>query len=171
MNNRLINKLVIGFTVALISSSCAIKYSFTGASIPPESKTVSVKYFNNIAPNVDPSLSQMLTEAVKEKFVSQTSLAVVQTNGDLSFEGQITNSTVTPVAIQGNQYALQNRLTITVQVKFTNKNNPELNYSKSFSEYEDFPNTQTLIQVQSDLTKLIVDKLVDDIFNQAVANW
>lgn len=171
MNNRLINILFIGLTIVLITGSCAVKYSFTGASIPPESKTVSVKYFNNISPNVDPSLSQTLTEAVKNRFVSQTSLAVVQNDGDLNFEGQITNSTVTPVAIQGNQYALQNRLTITVQVKFTNKNNPELNFSKSFSEYEDFPSTQTLLQVQSSLTTLIVDKLVDDIFNQAVANW
>lgn len=164
-------KLIFAIALTIATASCAVKYSFTGASIPPESKTVSVKYFNNVSAIVYPSLSQTLTEAVKDRFVSQTSLVVVKDNGDLNFEGQITNYTITPVAIQGNQYALQNRLTITVQVKFTNRNNPELNYNKSFSEYEDFPSTQTLVQVESDLTKLIVDKLVDDIFNQAVANW
>jgi hypothetical protein len=171
MNNHLIYKFFFGLSIILIAGSCAVKYSFTGASISPESKTVSVKYFNNISAIIYPSLSQTLTEALKDRFVSQTSLVVVQGNGDLNFEGQITNYTITPVAIQGNQYALQNRLTITVQVKFTNKNNPELNYTKSFSEYEDFSSTQTLVQVESDLTKLIVDKLVDGIFNQAVANW
>jgi hypothetical protein len=148
-----------------------MKYSFTGASISPETKTVSVQYFNNIAPIVYPTLSQTLTETLKDKFVSQTSLVVMQRDADMNFEGQITGYTVTPTAIQGDQYASQNRLTITVSVKFTNKNNPELNYNKSFSAYEDFAATEQLVQVESEKTKLIVEKLVDDIFNAAVANW
>ena len=152
-------------------ASCTMKYSFTGASISPETKTVSVQYFNNIAPIVYPTLSQTLTETLKDKFVSQTSLVVMQRDADMNFEGQITGYTVTPTAIQGDQYASQNRLTITVSVKFTNKNNPELNYNKSFSAYEDFAATEQLVQVESEKTKLIVEKLVDDIFNAAVANW
>ncbi len=162
--------LIIISALALFSS-CTMKYSFTGASISPETKTVSVQYFNNIAPIVYPTLSQTLTETLKDKFVSQTSLVVMQRDADMNFEGQITGYTVTPTAIQGDQYASQNRLTITVSVKFTNKNNPELNYNKSFSAYEDFAATEQLVQVESEKTKLIVEKLVDDIFNAAVANW
>lgn len=151
--------------------SCSMKYSFTGASISPETKTVSVQYFTNVSPQINPSLSQLLTESIKDKFVSQTSLVVMQRDADMNFEGQITDYRVSPVAITSDQYASQNRLTITVQVKFTNKKNPELNYSKSFSQYEDFPGNQQLIQVESTLSKEIVDKLVDEIFNAAVANW
>lgn len=162
--------LIIILALALFAS-CTMKYSFTGASISPETKTVSVQYFNNIAPIVYPTLSQTLTETLKDKFVSQTSLVVMQRDADMNFEGQITGYTVTPTAIQGDQYASQNRLTITVSVKFTNKNNPELNYNKSFSAYEDFAATEQLVQVESEKTKLIVEKLVDDIFNAAVANW
>ncbi len=162
--------LIIISALALFAS-CTMKYSFTGASISPETKTVSVQYFNNIAPIVYPTLSQTLTETLKDKFVSQTSLVVMQRDADMNFEGQITGYTVTPTAIQGDQYASQNRLTITVSVKFTNKNNPELNYNKSFSAYEDFAATEQLVQVESEKTKLIVEKLVDDIFNAAVANW
>lgn len=162
--------LIIISALALFAS-CTMKYSFTGASISPETKTVSVQYFNNIAPIVYPTLSQTLTETLKDKFVSQTSLVVMQRDADMNFEGQITDYTVTPTAIQGDQYASQNRLTITVSVKFTNKNNPELNYNKSFSAYEDFAATEQLVQVESEKTKLIVEKLVDDIFNAAVANW
>lgn len=162
--------LIIISALALFAS-CTMKYSFTGASISPETKTVSVQYFNNIAPIVYPPLSQTLTETLKDKFVSQTSLVVMQRDADMNFEGQITDYTVTPTAIQGDQYASQNRLTITVSVKFTNKNNPELNYNKSFSAYEDFAATEQLVQVESEKTKLIVEKLVDDIFNAAVANW
>ncbi len=162
----IISALAIGLT-----TSCTMKYSFTGASISPETKTVSVQYFNNIAPIIYPSLSQTLTETLKDKFVSQTSLIVMQRDADMNFEGQITGYTVTPTAIQGDQYASQNRLTITVSVKFTNKKNPELDYNKSFSQYEDFAATEQLVQVESAKTKLIVEKLVDDIFNAAVANW
>ena len=111
--------LIIISALALFAS-CTMKYSFTGASISPETKTVSVQYFNNIAPIVYPTLSQTLTETLKDKFVSQTSLVVMQRDADMNFEGQITGYTVTPTAIQGDQYASQNRLTITVSVKFTN---------------------------------------------------
>jgi len=152
-------------------TSCTMKYAFTGASISPDTKTVSVQYFINVAPQINPSLSQTITESLKDKFVSQTSLIVVPRDAHMNFEGQITGYTVTPAAIQGDQYASLNRLTITVQVKFTNIKNPELNYSKSFSQYEDFPGTDPLTQVEAGLSKIIIDKLVEDIFNAAVANW
>ncbi len=165
------NSTLLIISALALFASCTMKYSFTGASISPETKTVSVQYFNNIAPIIYPTLSQTLTETLKDKFVSQTSLVVMQRDADMNFEGQITRYEVTPTAIQGDQYASQNRLTITVLVKFTNKNNPELNYNKTFSAYEDFAATEQLVQVESEKTKLIVEKLVDDIFNAAVANW
>ncbi len=162
---------IVSIVVFALVTSCSMKYAFNGASISPDTRSVSVQYITNVAPIINPTLSQTLTESIKDRFVSQTSLMVIQSDADLNFEGQITGYTVSPVAIQSDQYASQNRLTITVMVKFTNKKNPELNYNKSFSQYEDFPGAQQLIQVESGLAKTIVDKLVDEIFNAAVANW
>lgn len=163
-------------TLALVSvfsifSSCSIKYSFSGASISPESKTFSVNYFQNLAPLVVPSLSNTFTEALKDRFINQTKLNYVNNNADLSFEGQIVGYSIEPVAITGGDKASQNRLTITVKVKFTNKQNPEFNFDKEFKQYKDFPSSTNLASVQSALNKEITDLLVDAIFNASVANW
>ncbi|PCH66004.1 MAG: hypothetical protein COC01_09045, partial [Bacteroidetes bacterium] len=117
--------------------ACGI-YSFTGASISPEVKTVSVKTFPNYAPIVAPTLSQSFTEELKDKFLSQTSLSVIEKNGDLHFEGAITGYSVKPISISANETAAQKRLTITIKVDFVNKMDEQCNFSKSFSSHADF---------------------------------
>ncbi|NVO02024.1 MAG: LptE family protein [Bacteroidetes bacterium] len=148
-----------------------ITYSFTGASISTDVKTVSVQFFKNNATLVQPTLSRTLTDALKDKFMSQTSLNLINKGGDLSFEGQITNYSTQPVAIQGNETAALNRLTITISVKFTNIKNDKQNFETSFSRYEDYPSSKNLVSVEEGLIKQITDVLVDDIFNRSVVNW
>lgn len=162
------------FSIAILSLycvSCSVGYSFSGASISPEVKTVTVEHFPNQAPLVNPTLSNMLTEELRNKFVTQTRLNVVSGYGDLNFSGEIRDYRVKPVAIQGNEVAAQNRLTISVKVKFENAKDPSQNYDKTFSHYEDFSSQQQLAQVEQELARTIVEKLVEDIFNNAVANW
>lgn len=150
---------------------CTVKYSFSGASIPLEAKTVSVPYFPNNAPMVAPSLSSTLTDALQDKFARQTKLELVPTGGDLAFEGEITNYTSTPAAITAAETAAMNRLTITVKVKFTNVYEPQNNYNKSFSAFAEYDATQLLQDIQDSLITEICEQLVQDIFNAAVANW
>lgn len=150
---------------------CTVKYSFTGASIPLDAKTVSVPYFPNNAPMVAPTLSSTLTSALQDKFASQTSLQVVDNGGDLAFEGEITNYTSTPAAVTAAETAAMNRLTITVKVKFTNIYEPQNNYNKTFSAFAEYEATQLLQDVQEDLIGEITEQLVQEIFNAAVANW
>ena len=150
---------------------CTVKYSFSGASIPLEAKTVSIAYFPNNAPMVAPTLSSALTDALQDKFARQTKLQLVPTGGDLAFEGEITNYTSTPAAITANETAAMNRLTITVKVKFTNIYEPQFDYNKSFSSFVEFDANQLLQDVQDSLITDIVELLVQDIFNAAVANW
>lgn len=157
--------ILLGFT------SCKVKYSFTGASIPTEAKTVSIQYFPNNAPLVQPVLSQSLTEALKDRFLTETNLSLVEQNGDLSFEGSITNYVVTPVAIQGDETAAMNRLSITIRVKFINKIDEKQNYENSFSRYEDYLSSSDLSVVEEELINTINIQLVDDVFNKAVINW
>ncbi len=164
-----ITLLVLIITPAL--QSCRVNYTFSGASIPAEAKTVSVQLFQNLASIVNPTLSSYLTEELKNRFVSQTRLAVVREFGDFAFSGQITQYNVAPIAIQGNEVAAQNRLTITVKVKFVNAIDPKQSFDKTFTQYENFTSTQSFTSVESSLLTTIVEKLVDDIFNAAAANW
>ena len=150
---------------------CTVKYSFSGASIPLEAKTVSIAYFPNNAPMVAPTLSSALTDALQDKFARQTKLQLVPTGGDLAFEGEITNYTSTPAAITANETAAMNRLTITVTVKFSNIYEPQFDYNKSFSSFVEYDANQLLQDVQDSLITDIVELLVQDIFNAAVANW
>lgn len=167
------NSKHIIFTLIVLASAwgCSVKYSFTGASISPDVKTVSVAYFQNLSTLVNPTLSSLFTEELKNRFVSQTRLSMVSDFGDLNFSGEIKNYQVTPVAIQGNETAASNRLTITIRVKFVNSKDEKQNFDKTFSRYEDFDSQRPFNSIEGDLVKIIVDKLVEDVFNGAVANW
>ncbi len=153
-----------------LASGCGV-YSFTGASIPPEAKTISIIYFVNNAAYVEPTLSQSLTDALRDRFLSQTNLALTTENGDLQIEGIISEYSTRPVAIQGNETAALNRLTISVKIKFTNLIDPARDFESSFTRFEDYPSDQDLSQVKDQLIPTINEALVDDIFNKSVVNW
>ena len=156
---------------ALLVQSCGI-YSFTGTSIQPEVKTISIPFFEYKALKVNPSLSNQLTEALQEKFRRFTRLELVDEEGDLEVVGTVVGYDVRATAITASEQAAQNRLTVSVKVSFTNRKFPEESFpEKSFSAYSDFDVTQTLDAVESTLCDEIVEKLCEDIFNGTVANW
>ena len=166
-------RLVIVALISLISISCGYKvtYNLSGGSIPPEAKTFSVAYFPNNAPMVAPTLSNVLTEGLRDKFSRQTRLQQVEEGGDFAFEGEITNYTSTTSSVSSDDYALLNRLTITVKVRFTNAIDETMSFTKSFSAYEDYDSTQLLTEVEGTLIPEIVDKIVTDIFMASASNW
>ena len=137
-------------------------YSFTGASISPETKTISIDRFPNNAMTVEPTLSQKFTDALRDKFQRETNLTLLSKGGDLHIEGSITGYRTSPVAIQANETAAMNRLTITVEVNFTNTVDDSKSYKSSFSRYEDYSSTQNLSDVQDALIDEINEMLVQD---------
>ena len=154
----------------LLVVSCGI-YSFTGTSIQPDVKTITIPYVEYKALRVNPSLSSDMTEALQEKFRKLTRLEQVDVDGDLELICEITGYDVKATAITADEQAAQNRLTVTAKVTFTNNKYPEDNVNKSFSAYEDFDATQSLDAVEGDLCVTIIEKLVEDIFNATVAQW
>jgi hypothetical protein len=176
MNKMKLHKIFPIFLCCLLLftatwQGCTVSYSFSGASIPIEAKTFSVAYFRNNATLVEPTLSQTLTDALKNKMTNQTRLSQVDRNGDLAFEGAITNYAPSqPGAISG-ETAVLNRMTITVSVKFSNAIDPKQNFEKSFTQYTEYESQLDLMSIQSSLIEIIVELLVEDIFNQAVVNW
>jgi hypothetical protein len=156
---------------ALIFHSCGI-YSFTGTSIQPEVKTVTINYFEYKALKVNPSLSNMLTEAMQDKFLKLTKLEQVDIDGDLEIIGAVTGYDVKATAVTASETVAQNRLTVSVKVSFVNRKFPEDNFEdKSFSAYQDFDAMQSLESVEATLCEDIVEQLCEDIFNATVANW
>lgn len=134
-------------------------------------KTFSVDYFPNRAKLINPNLSQQFTDALQDKIMKQTSYNLIPENGDLEFSGQITDYSVKPMNIQKGDLAAQNRLTVSVKVKFTNNKYHEQDWEKSFSAYEDFDSNSSLGDVEDQLVVEIMKKLNDDIFNASIANW
>lgn len=168
------NTIFVLLSVAMLSivfAACKISYSFTGASIAPNVKTFSVYYFPNRAKLVNPNLSQQFTDGLQEKLIKQTSLNQISENGDLEFNGQITDYDVKPINIVQGDLAAQNRLTIGIKVKFTNNKDHEQDWEKTFTAYEDFESNNSLSSVEDRLVPEIIKKLTDDIFNASVANW
>ncbi len=166
----------MGVVAALIMAlpllhSCGI-YSFTGTNIEADVKTVTVNYFEYLAPKVNPSLSNQLTEAMQEKFLKLTKLELVDIDGDLEIIGSVTGYDVKAASVTANEQVAQNRLTVTVKIDFINRKYPaESQEGKSFSAYQDFDATQSIDAVESQLCEDIVEQLVEDIFNGTVANW
>ena len=156
---------------AILAQSCGI-YSFTGTSIQPDVKTITINYFEYKALKVNPSLSNQITEALKDKFTRLTKLEQVDVEGDLEIIGEVTGYDVKASAITANEQAAQNRLTVNVKISFINRKYPEESFeSKSFSAYQDFDSSNSLDAVEATLCEDIVEQLCEDMFNATVAQW
>lgn len=167
---RPICMILLGLFISL-NWKCTASYSFTGASISPEVKSVSIGFFENKASLTPPNQSQLFTEALKDIFISQTNLSLVSANGDLELEGEITDYSIRPTAVQGNEQAALTRVTITVNVRFINKKDESQNFESSFSRFEDFETGRDLSAVEAEILNSINDQLTQDIFNKAVTDW
>lgn len=163
-------KPIVGIVIIITIFGCGT-YSFTGASISPETKTISIERFPNNALTVEPTLSQRFTDALKDKFANETNLAIINKGGDLQMDGAIIGYRTSPVAIQGDETAALNRLTISVQVNFVNTLDNSKSYKSNFTRFEDYPSSQNLNDVQETLIDQINEMLIQDIFEKAVVNW
>lgn len=165
------------FAIILSTTQCNI-YSFTGAALSPEVKTISISTFYNDASGGPPNMSQILTEKIKDYFQQNTNLTLVEENGDLQLEGSISRYDYTPVAPQasGNNQVADvaglMRLTITVNASYVNTYSDEFDFNnRSFSFFSDFSAEKDPSSVEDQLVDEILDQIVFDIFTATVANW
>ena len=145
-------------------------YSFSGATI--EGKNINIHQLENRARNVVPSLSSTLSDKIRQRILSQTGLAPVNTDdADYELSGIITTYEVSVTGATNVQVASKNRLTISLQVTFKNRLNEKANFSQTFTRFSDFNASQILESVQNALIEDIGNQLADDIFNKAFVNW
>ena len=167
----MIRKLALLLALMLSLSSCGI-YSFSGTSIQPDVNTVTINLFEYKALKVNPTLSNDLTEGLKNRFRTMTRLEQVDMDGDLEITGEVTGYNVSASSITADEVAASNKLTISVKVSFINRKHPEDDFTdKSFSNYAEYGSTLSIDAVEANLTAEIVEKLVEDIFNASVAQW
>lgn len=150
-------------------------YNMQGVTIPSGCKTANVRYFENRASLVQPSLSQDITERLKDKILSDTPLKLTNGTGDVNFSGEIVRYSTEPVAPQAGAIitSAYNRLTIAISVSYNNSKDAQFDYSNStFQRYIDYPSTMSLEQAErSDDYKNMIDLLVQDVFTKAFVNW
>lgn len=164
-------KFFILLFAATLLVSCGI-YSFSGTSIQPDVNSITIGFAAYKAQKVNPSLSNLYTEELKNKFRRLTRLEQVEQDGDLEIASEIVGYDVRATAVTANEVAAQNRLTVTVKVSFSNRKYPEDSFeNKTFSAYSDYDSNNSLDAVESTLCAEIVDKLIEDIFNATVAQW
>ena len=161
--------LYVILVIALLTS-CKTKISLSGATIPPEAKTISVGFFLNNTSLGAPSLSQRFTEKLRDVVSQQTNLTLIKQNGDLQFEGYIAEYNVSPIAISAD-VAGQNRMTITVNVKYTNKFESSKNFEQNFTRFQDVSSDKNISSIEPELVQEIYRQLTEYIFNRAFNNW
>lgn len=148
-----------------------IRYSFKEGSIAAEVKSISIAYIQNNASVIVPQLSQQLTDKLRQKFLSETRLDMVNSGGDFDIKGTITSYIVEPVSLQAGQKASQNQLKISVQIQFVNKQNPKSDFNETFTQYAEFGSDKSLTSVELGLISLITEKLTQAIFNKTLSDW
>ncbi|MEL1253140.1 LptE family protein [Flavobacterium sp. DGU38] len=159
---------------ALISlfmlSGCGV-YNFTGAS-PIEGKTFQVNFFQNNADLIEPGIDREFTLALQDLIMNQTNLNLVSSNGDLLYEGEIIDYHISPMTATADQQAAQNRLTIRVNVRFSNRKKETDDFEKTYEFYYDYPAQSQLVgSVLNEAIKTIFERITQDIFNDSLAKW
>ncbi len=163
------------FLLSFLIIGCG-NYSFTGASIPEGTESFQVNLFennsgNNVGSIFEPGLDRDFTVALQNILENQTNLEMLQSNGDLVYEGEIIEYRVSPMTATANLDAAQNRLTITINVIFSNLKREEDNFERRFSFYYDFPAEQQLISIKNEAHEIIFERITQDIFNASLAKW
>lgn len=163
--------IIILSMLCYYASGCKV-YSLTGASVSPDLKTISIETFSNKSQNGNTFITQDLTDKLKNRFLQETPLKLVNADGDVHFKGTLVGYTVASQApTGGNSLAALNRLTLTVKIEFVNSKNEKENWEQSFNRFADFPSSSNLLQVERGLINDINTQLADDIFNKAFVNW
>ena len=156
----------------LFLSGCSVSYKFNGANINYQTThSISIADFPNNAAMVNPALSNNLSETIRDLYARQTRLQILRKGGDLELEGSIVGYDLSQGAISVDGYASENKLTIRVQVHFTNNVYPEESFDKTYSAYQTFDAAKMLSDVQDELCATIIQEIAENIYNDTVAKW
>lgn len=162
--------IIFTLTISILLSSCGA-YNFTGTG-KIDAETFQVNYFQNNAPLIEPGIERTFTLELQDIIQSQTNLNLTSQGGDLLYEGEIVDYRITPMTATADQRAAQNRLTITINVRFVNRKKEDDNFEKRFSFFYDFDANEQLVGSQlTAALDVIFERITQDVFNESLAKW
>lgn len=165
-----LNIKIIAILTLFTLVSCNVNYNFTGTG-KINAKTFQVNYFSNNAEIVEVGIERTFTQKLQNTIINQTNLNLVTSGGDLLYEGEIVDYRITPMSANAEQLSSQNRMTITINVRYTSKNTEEDNFEKRFSFYHDYDANKLPSEVLTEALDIIYDRITQDIFNESLAKW
>lgn len=157
-------------SLTIVLNGCGA-YSFTGTDISAETKTFQVNFFQNQAPIVVPGIDQRFTNELQDLILNQTNLTLVTSGGDLVYEGEIVQYYIAPNTATSQNTAAQNRLTIAVNVRFFDTNDPTKDLEQRFSFFFDYPAATSESAIQDQAIEVIYERITQDVFNATLARW
>lgn len=163
--------LILAATM-LMASSCTISYKFNGTIIDySKVKSISITDFTNHAAMVYAPLTNVINEQLKDKYSKLTRLNIVNNNGDLELDGEVTGYDITATDISSTSVSTTTRLTIRLNVRYTNNTDHEEDFERGYTAYREFDSSKMITDVQDELINQIIEEIVDKIYNDTVANW
>jgi len=163
------NKLILFISVCFFLSGCKF-YSFYGTD-DSGAATFSVDMFDVKAARANPLIGQTFTESLRELIQQQSSVQLVEKNGELAFNGSIITYNTQPITITGDEVASQSRLTIGIKVDYLNSLEPEKSFEKNFSWFTDYASDADFLVIEEELITIITEQLTQDVYNASLGNW
>ncbi len=170
MQNMNLKYKIVTILTLFFLVSCNVKYNFTGTG-KINAKTFQVNYFQNNAEIVEVGIERTFTQKLQNTIQNQTNLDLVPSGGDLLYEGEIVEYRITPMAANANQQSSQNRMTITINVRYSSKNSEDDNFEKRFSFFHDYDANLLPSAVLNEALEIIYERITLDIFNESLAKW
>lgn len=167
----ILRTLSLFLIASLLVAGCKVSIAFQGGKLDERIETISIQYFESRAALATPNYSQSFTEKLRDVFLQQTNLTLVDEYGHLQIEGEVTGYDTRPVAVTGGETAALSRLSITVSVRCINTIDEESSFEQTFKRFADFSSSQNLADVEEGLIEDINDQLTQDIFNKVVSDW
>lgn len=164
-----VSRILVTLLIALLAVGCGV-YSPYGAQTSG-AQTYSVEAFEMVTPLASASSALALTEALRDRIQRQSTLRLVDADGELQFAGEIVTWEISPVNVQGDETAASNRLTIGIAIHYTNSKDTELSFDRTFTRFADYSSDLDLLQVEDALVEDIGSQLSQDIFNASLGNW
>jgi hypothetical protein len=160
---------MLAVLLALSLAGCA--YSFTGASVPPEWKTIAIPLVEDQSGYGEPGLREEFTTMLTTLFINDNSLQVSGgTTSDLVLSGAIAGVVDAPTSVGGEEQVRVRRVTVTVRYRLKDMTARRDVWEKTFTNWGDYPWTGGSSQVRAGLEEAM-RKLTEDILLETVSGW
>jgi len=159
--------MVAGLSLAALGCP----YSFTGASVPPNWKTIAIPLAEDQSGYGEPGLREEFTTMLTTLFITDNSLQVSErTRSDLILSGSITTVADAPSSVGGEEQVRARRVTMTVRYRLQDMTTRRDVWEKTFTNWGEYPWTGGPSQVREGLNEAM-RKLTEDILLETVSGW